>query len=50
MSQLKSAASTSNALIPVADEGFSFLEVENANLRDELETLKRIGPSTSTRG
>ena len=50
LSQLKSAASTSKALIPVTDEGFSFLEVEDANLRDELETLKRAGPSTSSHG
>ena len=44
------ASSTSNALVPVNDEGFSFLEVKNAKLRDELETLRRAGPSTPARG
>jgi hypothetical protein len=43
-------ASSSRALIPVNDEGFSFLEVENANLREELETLKKSGSSTVARG
>ena len=37
-------------MVPVIDEGFSFLETENANLRDELEALRRSGPSTSARG
>ena len=50
LAQYESAASSSTALVPVTDESFSFLEVENANLRDELETFKRSGPSTSTRG
>jgi len=48
--QLKSVASSSGALVPVNDEGFSFLETENANLRNELETLRRAGPSTPARG
>jgi len=48
--QLKNAASSSTALVPVNDEGFSFLETENTNLRHELETLRRVGPSSPARG
>ena len=50
LAQYKSAASSSTAVIPVTDEGFSFLEVENAKLRQELEALRGVGPSTAIRG
>lgn len=50
LAQYKSAASSSTAVIPVTDEGFSFLEVENAKLRQELDVVRRSGTSTSTRG
>ena len=50
LAQYKSAASSSTAVIPVTDEGFSFLEVENAKLRQELDVLRRSGTSTSARG
>ena len=49
MRQLKSSSS-SVALIPINDEGFSFLETENASLREELETLKRVRPASTSRG
>lgn len=50
LAQYESAASSSTALVPVTDEGFSFLEVENAKLRQELDDLRRSAVSGTARG